>query len=113
MGAKTGAGSRQKGSRWERDVVAYLHGRCWPAAHRTRTPGFEADRGDVGGLPLVIECKNVERWSVQEWMRQAEEAGMRAGLPWCVVAKRPGLPVDEAAVIVPADLFFTLLEAAS
>lgn len=104
--------SHAKGARWESDVVNTLRRTGYPQAHRTRTPGYEADRGDIGGLPCVIECKNQKAWRVHDWIAQAEEAGERCGQPWAVVAKRPGTTDPmRAIVMIELEHFLELLAA--
>jgi len=85
-----GAGSRNKGAAFERLVMGAFRSAGWPAAHRTRTPGAAADMGDIGGLPIVVECKDRRDTSLGAWLAQAELAGERANLPAVVIHKRMG-----------------------
>jgi len=86
----SGAMSRRKGASFEVAIVNWLHAHGWPAAHRTRTPGAEADRGDIGGLPIVIEAKNTVRCDLAGWWTQATAAGIRTGQVPVIVHKRHG-----------------------
>lgn len=85
-----GRSSRNKGASYERQVVAWLRDHGWPAALRTRTPGETQDRGDIAGIPLVIEAKNHARLDLAGWLDQAEAAGRRANMPGVVWHKRRG-----------------------
>lgn len=61
------------------------------------------DRGDVGGVRamgqrLVVECKNVHRFRLAEWVTEAEvERGNDDAIAGVVVHKRPGHgdPLDQ------------------
>lgn len=62
MTAATGRANRRRGAAAEVEAVHLLHDLGWPGACRLRTPGTEADRGDVGGIhaqgrAVVVEVK--------------------------------------------------------
>jgi hypothetical protein len=99
----SGNRSRNKGSSFESAIERHLQASGHPAAHRTRTPGTAADRGDIGGLPVVVETKNCARMELGQWWTQASEAGVRCGLPAVVVHKRRGV-TDPARQWVTMDL---------
>lgn len=86
-----GAGNRIKGASFERIIADAFQLAGWPATHRTRTPGTAADLGDLGGLPVVVECKNCRAMDLSGWMRQAEAAGVRANRPAVIIHKRKGV----------------------
>lgn len=88
----TGATSRSRGHRAERDVARYLRARGYPDAHTTRSAlGHDGTHtpGDVVGIPgLVIEVKDHARPCWPQWIRQVRhEAGDR---PWVIIRKRRG-----------------------
>lgn len=105
----SGAASRSKGHRAERDVAKYLRSRGYVDAHTTRSQlghdGFHAPGDVVGPVGLVIEVKDVaaNRW--REWCRQASaEAGNK---DWVVVRKRRGTS-DPASWEAVDDVEWTL-----
>lgn len=63
----------------------------FPHAHRQAKTGNK-DKGDIGGLPVAIECKNVKVMALSSWIKQAtveaENAGKSIGV---VVHKRKGV----------------------
>lgn len=85
----------------------------FPGAHRTRTPGELADRGDIGGCgSWVVECKNQAKISLRAWWEQVEQAAERAeGVPVMLV-KRAGFahPAMCWVVLQGSDWAATLLE---
>jgi len=100
-----GKGSRDKGARWERDVQAFM-AEQWPAAHRTRTPGYQADRGDIGGTPYVVECKDQAVVKLPEWWRQTLEAAERSdGTPLLIVKRKGFTNVADAFFITDGATF--------
>lgn len=94
--------SRQKvkGSRFERDTADWLNARFeTDRFHRLAVSGSK-DEGDVWGLfshgrRVVIECKNVIRTALPQWLAEAEaEAGNADALCGIVVHKRTGVGVQ-------------------
>lgn len=82
--------SRAKGARDEAALCAWLQP-IFPAAHRTRTPGHQADRGDIGGIPgWTVEAKNAKAWRMAEWWAQTCEAAARNESRPLLTVKRPG-----------------------
>ena len=78
--------NKQRGTRWESAVVAFLAERGFPYAERRALAGA-ADKGDIAGIPgVVIECKSQNRQSLAEWLDEAEaerdNAGARIGAVW-------------------------------
>lgn len=99
----SGRASRDKGSRWEREVVRLLREIGWIHAER-RSAGLPIDRGDVTGIPYLIEAKDHARTDLPGWISQAETARARTGHDLAIViAKRRGHPqADDAYAIVQA-----------
>lgn len=58
--------SKRKGSSYEREVAEYLQSWGWPA-ERTRA-GWSDDRGDLAGVPFVVECKNQKQLNFPAWL---------------------------------------------
>jgi Holliday junction resolvase len=51
--------SRAKGTRFETAICAYLNAEGFPAIERRALAG-SADKGDIAGLPVAVEAKNVK-----------------------------------------------------
>jgi len=106
--------SKQKGSAFEREVVAFLHERGWTGAERTRA-GWVDDRGDIDGVVGVTwECKNRRSLELAEWIDELvvemANGGTTAG---AVVHKRKG--ITNAAryyASMPLSVFCDLLKEA-
>ena len=106
--------SKQRGTRWESAIVAYLREHGWPHAERRSLAG-KHDRGDVAGvIGCVIEAKSQARHSWSEWLDEAEAEksndGADVGVVW---AHRRGKasPADGYVVMTGAQ-FVELLQAA-
>jgi len=85
--------SRDKGARAEREACEVLWGHLGVKAYRLRTPGEDADRGDLGGVPnTTIECKNVQELSRSlAGLEQCERAQERNGHDFgFTLIRRPG-----------------------
>ena len=81
--------SKQKGTAFESLVLREfkLH---YPGAERRAMQGA-LDKGDLllpGEDRFVVECKNVSRWNLPEWLREAEAEARNAGVPYGVVASK-------------------------
>lgn len=64
--------SKQKGTAYETEIVAYLRGRGWVHAER-RTLSGSHDKGDISGLVgVVIECKNAKTHDLPGWLTELE-----------------------------------------
>jgi hypothetical protein len=106
--------AKQKGTRWESAIVAFLAERGWVNAERRALHGTQ-DKGDVVGIPgVVIEAKSQARHSLAEWLTEAEEervnAGARIGVAWF---KRRGFTSpSKGYVLMSGDTFVELLREA-
>ncbi len=102
--------ARQKGTSWESSIVNFLI-ESFPTARRTGSADFGG--GDIVGISddLVIEAKNVARYTLAEWVAQAEAAGERRGAWLPVVwAKRVGKSSPgDGYVIMSGHTFHRLL----
>jgi hypothetical protein len=75
--------SKAKGTAWESAIVAYLNGAGFPVERRTQAGAH--DKGDVAGLPLVIEAKNCRAAELAAWVDEAQAEARNAGVPVGVV----------------------------
>jgi hypothetical protein len=75
--------SKAKGTAWESAIVAYLNGAGFPVERRTQAGAH--DKGDVAGLPLVIEAKNCRATELAAWVDEAQTEARNAGVPVGVV----------------------------
>lgn len=105
--------SKAKGTRWESQIVAYLDGAGFRVERRTLSGA--SDKGDIAGLPLVIEAKNAARIALASWVdeavAEARNAGVAVGVVWHH-RKGKGSPGD-GYVTMRGEDFVTLLLGAS
>lgn len=101
--------SRDKGDRGEREVVKLIHDLSGHPAHRLRTPGHQADMGDIGGVPnTVVEVK----WwtdpiaAIRQALPQAQRASERSGDDWPTAWVR--LHGGKWVVVMEPETFFAL-----
>lgn len=114
-----GGASRDKGARFERELLAHLKGRRY-AAIRSRQ--FKIGGGDdpdvlavhfAGGRPLKVECKNRKTLPAKghvDALVQAEKAGEGIALAVSKIARRP---IEEAIVTMRFGEFLALYEGLS
>jgi hypothetical protein len=109
-GASAMSKSRVKGTSWESAIVNFL-AESFPTARRTGSADFGG--GDIVGISddLVIEAKNVGKYTLADWVAQAEAAGERRGAWLRVVwAKRVGKSSPgDGYVIMSGHTFHRLL----
>lgn len=101
----------KKGPKFEADVVTYLQAHGFRYAER-RVQGGQKDKGDVGGIPgVVLELKNQNRLSLAEWVDEAEQEAVNAGVTiFAVVHKRRGKgDAGEAYCTLPLHVLTYLL----
>jgi hypothetical protein len=106
--------SKQRGTRWESAIVAYLIDRGWTQTER-RTLSGARDRGDIAGIPgVVIEAKDQKRMSLAEWLDEATvetaNAHARIGVVW--FKRRGKTSPGSGYVVMSGDTFTQLLKAA-
>lgn len=103
---------KQKGTKWETDVVNYLNENGFPNAERRALTG-KNDKGDIAGLPnnWVLECKDHKTISlstfVDEAMTEKENAGSAYG---AAVIKRARKNVSQAYVVMPLEQFVVVMQ---
>lgn len=101
--------SKQRGTRFEVRVRDYLRTVGFPQAERLPGEG-KADRGDIAGVPLVLECKATKREDLAEAMKEARKEALTAGKPgYAVVRPSRGRPIEEAFCTVPLWLLAQLM----
>ena len=95
--SRTRASAKAAGTRHESSVVAYLREHLDDDRIERRAKTGSKDRGDVSGVRaphggrVVIECKNVRRAAVAEWIGEADtERGNDDALVGLVISKRHG-----------------------
>lgn len=101
--------AKDAGARFERQIADYLADALADDRVDRMVRRGADDRGDVAGVrihgkPLAIECKNVTRMNLPEWVDEAHrEAGNADALAGVVVSKRHGVG-DPAAQWVHMEL---------
>ena len=106
--------ARKRGTSWETAITNYLRTHGFPHAERRALSGRE-DRGDINAAPgLCIEAKSQSRYSLAEWVDEAEVEGHNAGADVTVVwAHRRGVASPAGGyVILTGERFVRLLHAA-
>lgn len=114
--ARSRASAKAAGSRFERLVADYLSDQVDDRIDRRVRNGAK-DRGDIAGVRhmgerVVIECKDVARWSPGEWISEAETERVNDdAIAGVVVAKRrgKGAPGDQVVLMTLADLVALLI----
>jgi hypothetical protein len=106
--------AKEKGTRWESAIVAYLRDKGFTYAERRALNGAH-DKGDLTGLPgICIEAKNVARLDLSGWLDEAEEerdnASADVGAVW--IKRRGYTSPGRAYVLLTGDDFQWLLHAA-
>lgn len=95
--ARSRKSAKDAGARFERQVADYLATALDDDRVDRMVRRGADDRGDISGVrchgkPLAIECKNVSRQSLPEWVSEAHrEAGNADALAGVVVSKRHGV----------------------
>lgn len=89
--------AKDAGARFEREIADYLAQVLDDDRVDRMVRRGADDRGDITGVrvhskPLAIECKNVTKMSLPEWVDEAHrEAGNADALAGVVVSKRHGV----------------------
>ena len=106
--------SKARGTRWESAIVTYLQGAGFPQAERRALAG-NADRGDIAGVPLVIEAKNAARTELAAWVDEAQAEAVNAGVDVGVVwhHRRGKASPGDGFVTMSGAAFARLLRAVS
>lgn len=101
---------KARGTRWESEVVRFLHAHGFPEARRNVQHGAR-DIGDIGGIPgFAIEAKDWQRPDWPAFVDQANREARNAGEPFGVaIVKRRRRPTSDAFVVMDLDTFVRLL----
>lgn len=105
--------SKQKGTRAENHVVAYLK-EDFPYVERRALAGVN-DKGDVAGIPgVVIEIKDHAKITLSEWLKELEQEMDNADADTgVVIAKKRGtLDVGDWYAVMPVSVWVSLLKSA-
>ena len=105
---------KQKGTSFESEVVTYLKPLFTQVERRALSGSL--DKGDIAGLPVVIECKNHKELRLAEWVDQAHAEAKNAGVPVGVVwhkRRGKGNPADYYVTMTGADFVHLLQQGAS
>lgn len=105
--------SKRKGTRWESDIVRFLHGEGFPEARRVVQTG-RADTGDIHVRDFVVQAKAYRSIvdGIRDGITGAAEQRVNAGLDYGVaIVKRPGKGVGDGYVVLTLAEFARLLRA--
>lgn len=81
--------SKDKGTKHEREIAEYL-GATREPLHGSKDVG-DVHGVELGGLPVVVECKNEKTLKLAEWVSELAREMETAGTPYgFVAAKRKG-----------------------
>jgi hypothetical protein len=111
----TGRGAREKGLKFERDLIAYFKDRLGIDIARgaAGAQAFDRARGstDLFGLPhLGVEAKRTETISVHAFRDQAKRNASLHEMP-CVIHRRSRQPINDSSVILSLEHFTDLYSA--
>jgi hypothetical protein len=98
--------SKRVGTAWESGIVTHLNESGYPNVERRALAGA-LDKGDIAGMPFVIEAKAHRTPAFPAWVREADAEALNAGAPFGVVwAKVVGKahPRDGVIAMSPAGL---------
>ena len=120
--SKRGRSSKNKGSSYERDVVAKSINtvlghlgidmrRCQQSGGAHKDLSHSMLRGDVvnygdGEFPFHVEAKNHKTWSLKAWWKQADEECAEGNIP--LVVFHQGQRIEGGKVVEKADDFVML-----
>lgn len=71
--------SRAKGTAFETAIVNYLVGEGFPVERRALAGSL--DKGDIAGLPVAVEAKNVKATALAAWVDEADAEAVNAAAP--------------------------------
>lgn len=98
-----GRSVKDRGRRFENAIVAVFRRLGWTNAKRNGQVYGSEDRGDIGNIPLTVQCKAVDRielWKhLDDAFKQAERNG--SGDETAVVYKRHEAGTEQAAWVIP------------
>lgn len=71
--------SKAKGTRFETAICDYLNAEGFPVERRALAGS--ADKGDIAGLPVAVEAKNVKATALAAWVDEADAEAVNAKAP--------------------------------
>jgi Holliday junction resolvase len=104
--------SKQRGSRWELDVVKYLRESGFKYAERAYGAGRRDDKGDITGFPgWVFECKNHKAMDLAGWMDETDREKQTANAEYGVaIIKRRNKQTKDGYVLMTLEQFSKVLK---
>lgn len=101
--------SRDKGTRFETEVVRYLHEMGFDCERRALAGAL--DKGDISGIPgWTLECKNERTITLAKYMDEVNYETVNARTPYgAAIVKRRNKGVADAYVVMPLYQFRLLL----
>lgn len=103
--------NKDKGSQFERDVAAYFNANGFPLVERRYGAGNTLDKGDLNGIQMVIECKNLAKITLStimdETAREVENSHFNLG---AAIIKRRGKGAKDAYCVLSFDSLLALLK---
>lgn len=106
--------SKQKGTRFESELVEFAHAHGFPHARRLVLSGAK-DKGDLclgDDVPVTIEAKNCAAMDLGSWMGEAEREAITAGTyRFAVVHNRRSKAMRDNYATVPVWFLLELLGA--
>lgn len=105
--------SKKKGTAWEVRLVAYLNEHGFPFAER-RVQAGGLDKGDIAGLPILVEAKNCRSIDLSGWCDEAAKEARTAGMGnrWAVVFPRRSHVTAKAYAVISLELLAELMRLA-
>lgn len=102
--------SKQKGTRFESELVDYLRDRGFAGCERRALTGTQ-DRGDIAGIEgWTIEAKNVISASWADWIDQTEVERRNSGDEFgLLVVRRRMKPITQAYAVMRLDQMVDLM----
>jgi len=102
--------SKAKGTAFESRLVSYLNAQGFPLAERRALSGA-LDKGDVSGVPFVIEAKSCRALDLSGWCDEAAKEAKTAGVGnrWSVVFPRRSHTMDKAYAVISLELLAELM----
>jgi hypothetical protein len=101
--------NKERGSRWEARLVAFLREQGFPEAVRIRGRGAN-DEGDLGGFPLwAIEAKDHASIDLPGFVKQAKQEAINSGKPFGIaVIKKRRAAAQDAYVVMDLETWVRL-----
>lgn len=101
--------SRDKGTRWETELLGKLREAFGPNVHRAPLRGTR-DAGDYVGTPVVVEAKSTKQPRLIEWARRCVVATQHhgAGPAWVIAWHGNRVQHEGPVAVMPLDYWLEL-----